>query len=185
MAKGRKPVSANPVTMQTEIYRIESENTFAMRGDLFAALFKSDWNQNAEVPMAEGTIPAKFAAWGLECVTPKGKRGGEGGDFGRSQGIKPNTNRKRRGISSDISAKIYDNLPKWANEERALKLLEKAENGSMKAMVALKCLDCVVWQPKEIRECQSSDCSLYSIRPFQGKKAMAGEESELVPAGAE
>lgn len=178
MAKGRKPVSANPVTMQTEIYRIESENTFAKRGDLFAALFKSDWNQNAAVPMAEGTIPAKFAAWGLECSTPPGKRGGEVGDFGRSKGIKPGGSRRKRGMSPEAVAKFWDNAPERAKTERLAKILERAEAGQTRALVAVTCIDCCNFAYSEIRRCTSNDCGIHSIRPYQGKAVLPDDGDE-------
>lgn len=46
--------------------------------------------------------------------------------------------------------------------------VNKAKRGSVKAMVALKCIDCSGFQRREITLCTQSDCALYPIRPFQG-----------------
>ncbi len=33
--------------------------------------------------------------------------------------------------------------------------------------VALKCLDCVTWEPEEVRRCQITDCPLHPFRPYR------------------
>lgn len=36
-----------------------------------------------------------------------------------------------------------------------------------------KCLDCTCWQPKEVRQCPSNDCALWSYR--MGKRPKTAE----------
>jgi hypothetical protein len=180
MAKGRKPIQVDKQQIQALIYKVEATQTFPTRQHLWEILAIELAKELGKEKISTTFVYNKCMEFNCEIKTDKGKRGGEGGDFGRSKGIKPQGSRKRKGMSPEASAKIYDNLPQWANQDRALKLLERAESGSSKAMVALKCLDCVLWSPKEIRMCQSFDCSLYSIRPYQGQKAMEGEEQEMM-----
>jgi hypothetical protein len=53
--------------------------------------------------------------------------------------------------------------------------VDKAEKGSFKAAVALKCLDCCCFQRAEVAACPVRECSLWHLRPY-GRR-----NSELAP----
>ena len=61
--------------------------------------------------------------------------------------------------------------------ERYRPLVNRAERGSMRAALALKCLDCSCWQVPEIKECAITHCPLYPYRPYQSR---TGTDSEAV-----
>ncbi len=49
----------------------------------------------------------------------------------------------------------------------ALPIIRRAEKGSLPDAIKLKCLDCVAFERKEIRDCVIVSCPLYPHRPYQ------------------
>ena len=49
---------------------------------------------------------------------------------------------------------------------RFLKTAQRATT-SKTAGIKLKCLDCVAWQPEEVRRCHIEDCTLWRFRPYR------------------
>jgi len=64
------------------------------------------------------------------------------------------------GISTD-SARV--------KQKRMLKYIERLEQGSLKAGIALKCIDCCNGSFFEVQNCRMFDCALYSISPLTKK----------------
>ena len=54
------------------------------------------------------------------------------------------------------------NVRKIPNKYKGLHI--KARNGSRKAAIRMKCLECVGYSEKEVRECTEPECSLYRYR---------------------
>ena len=44
-------------------------------------------------------------------------------------------------------------------------------NLNRRKAIRLRCLDCSAWSPKEVAECQHTDCPLHPFRSGQGKQA--------------
>lgn len=49
------------------------------------------------------------------------------------------------------------------------KVALRAANGSLAAAARLKCLECVAWQPAEVRKCEIRSCPLW-LRSRKGRK---------------
>jgi hypothetical protein len=61
--------------------------------------------------------------------------------------------------------------PRWHH------LVDRAERGSVKAMIRLACGDCVAWELKEARECELLTCPLHAVNPWRRRDhAQAREE---------
>jgi len=43
-----------------------------------------------------------------------------------------------------------------------LPMLKRASEGSLPAMVRLKCLECCAWSPAEVARCEINQCPLYA-----------------------
>lgn len=52
-----------------------------------------------------------------------------------------------------------------------LPVVDAAEDGSIKAAIKLKCLECSNYQTEEVRLCPVTDCALFPHRPYQGSEA--------------
>jgi len=160
----RKPIEYDKTAIQASIRELEKNGPLRNRSELWAAL-----------ATRHSVSVATIAKWanGLEIQTPLGRRGGEGGDFGRSKGIKPRAAKTRKGMSEAAGLYILNNLPSYTTDQVRAKvnlLVNKAQAGSAKAALQLRCLDCVNYQTEEMRECgQENSCSLYHLRPYKGK----------------
>jgi len=159
----RKPIEFNRIEVQGIINHLEANGPLRNRGEL--------WKGLAEWFNVSTATAAKWAN-GLEIATPLGRRGGDG-DFGRSRGVKPRSEKTRKGMSETAGLYILNNLPSYTTDQVRAKvnlLVNKAQAGSAKAALQLRCLDCVNYQTEEMRECgQENSCSLYHLRPYKGK----------------
>ena len=70
---------------------------------------------------------------------------------------------------SAFVAKYQDQLAELS------KAIAKAGNGSLKACIKLKCLDCTNWEKKEVALCQATECPLWNVRPY--KRLTRAEET--------
>jgi ribosomal protein S17 len=76
-----------------------------------------------------------------------------------------------RDIEPDGSIKVNKN-----KLNRFRKILTKAENGSVKALIAANCIQCCAGETVEIRECGCISCPFFMMRPWKGHDS---EFSEL------
>lgn len=153
MSRGRKAIELNRDEFQAAIAAIEASQMPKNRSELWASLEASEWAKAQQPrPLTAQVAMNKAKSFGLEIKTPLGKRG-EG--LGRAVGTK--VARKR----------VPLNLVAMGVPSKFAKKAAKAANGSLKAAIALKCLDCSNWQMKEVRECQVKSCPLFSCRPYQ------------------
>ena len=60
----------------------------------------------------------------------------------------------------------------------SIAVVDKAERGSFKAAVALKCLDCCAFQRAEVAACEITACSLHHLRPYTARRGQAGSASD-------
>lgn len=51
---------------------------------------------------------------------------------------------------------------------RFRKILTKAENGSVKALIAVNCIQCTAGETTEVRECGCVSCPFFMMRPWKG-----------------
>ena len=135
--------------------------------------------------ITEAVVGLRIKAWELDVTTPIGKKG-------RTAGV-PLTDEQKKamqaGRKGGRAAKFgadplvvsgFEQMkrevsPRWSN------LVEKARQGSMRAAVALKCIDCSAEQPIEIKFCTCTSCPLYAFRPYKqkpGEEAVEGAEVE-------
>jgi hypothetical protein len=61
-----------------------------------------------------------------------------------------------------LLADVGGELPAYAQAHA-----EKAKKGNVRALVALKCLDCCCWQKNEVAACPVTTCPLYPLRPYK------------------
>lgn len=92
--------------------------------------------------------------WALPVKTQPGKRG--------RAGATPATSREK---GARIELPTFDMLRKEYPEHK--RTIDKAERGSLKAAIKLKCIDCSNNQKQEIKECMVKGCSLYPFRPWR------------------
>lgn len=171
MARTKLEISKDE--FQKVVTDLEAKQTFENPSILWKAVEASDWAKSLKPrPLTAAVAYVRAKELGIVYKTPPGKRGNPGVAVG---GGAPRV-RVPRAKKMKAFAETFAKMRK-ATPQRFLPLVDKAEQGSMKACIKLKCLECSAWQSSEVRLCVIDHCPLYPIRPFQGKgKKEDGEE---------
>jgi hypothetical protein len=173
----RTKLEINKAEFQKVVTDLEAAQTFENPSALWKAVEASDWAKGLQ-PRALTAAVAYVRAKELGVVvkTAPGKRGNPGVAIG---GGVPRV-RVPRSKKMKAFAETFVKMRK-ATPKRYLPLVDKAEKGSAKACIKLKCLECSAWQSTEVKHCVIDHCPLYPIRPFQGKGKEGEPEAEEVP----
>lgn len=173
---GRKSLSPEETreakaALQKQIDKLENEQQFETRGELFEAVAASPWGKSQRLtPAAVGSQAHKFDV----TIKTRGQRGRKAGvPMSDEQKAAMQAGRKHRTPRSEkmkAFSKSFELMRERVGSSRA-GLVDQGENGSIRALVALKCLDCACYQVVEIKYCPVVSCSLYPIRPYQPKDA--------------
>lgn len=145
---------------------------------------------NASNPPKEITksvVMLRAKDWNLETKTKPGKKGRQAGvplsdeqKAAMQAGRGARKPRAEKFAADPVLQEGFKQLRR-TTPERWKPLVDKlTQQGSMRAAVALKCLDCSAHQPVEIKLCTCTDCPLYAFRPYKGKPE-AGEVEESDP----
>lgn len=87
----------------------------------------------------------------------------------------PGGRRKRVNTDSRHEQYLRKELPEHT------KLIDRILEGSMKAAIKLKCIDCCCGDREEVRHCTSYGCPLYNFRPYQ-INSLTQEETLVIVA---
>ena len=166
---------------QQEVAKLEKDGPLATRNDLWQALAETDWAKSLQPrPLTAPVAYLRAKELDIKCKTPLGKRGGkmtkeriEKMQAGRSG----RTPRKEKLAAFSYSfEEMLKKVPENYHKE-----VEKAREGSLRAAVKLRCLDCACWQTEEVRQCTCIACGLYPHRPFKAKPEE--EKAKLIQLG--
>ena len=170
----RTKLEINKDEFQKVVNDLETSQTFENPSMLWKAVEASDWAKSLQPrPLTAAVAYARSKELGITIKTQPGKRGAA---------VANGVPRVRVPRSKKMKAfkETFERLRK-ETPKRFLPLVDKAEKGSAKACIKLKCLECSNWQSVEVKCCEIINCPLYPIRPFQGK---GKEEAVEVPAEA-
>jgi len=161
MARKAIPVSQAALTAMIEDLEAAQPNgVFANRSALWNAVADSDYAK--EIGLSSQVAMLRCKAYGYEPKTPVGERGRKPGQ-GMPANAKPQggkRSRKKR-IPLDVVDTLKRQLPSMHSK------IDRAAAGSLKAAVALKCVDCSGGSKKEVALCNIRDCPLWGFRPYQ------------------
>jgi hypothetical protein len=165
MARGRKPIPVTKEKLQEVVSSLENESNFTSRNALWESVANTEYAKGIGLSSQVAMLKAK--TFGITIKTPLGKRGRSKGD-----GPVPNAG-KRKG--KRIPLEIVEQMKKELDPSLHKKV-DRAANGSMKAAVGLKCLDCAGGSKKEVALCTLVTCPLWSYRPYSHRlsKTAAG-----------
>ena len=101
-----------------------------------------------------------------------------GFDFGREfKRGRSDMSRENVGPRKKTNLKVLPEYKEWREKmnkvvpSRFKNLLNKMEKGSKAAAIKMNCLDCCNYDTTEVKECNSTSCPSYLIRPYQKKIA--------------
>lgn len=159
----RKEIVINKSELQNEINRLEKSTTFPTLSHLWKALEETAWARNyTPKGLKSATLYVKAKSLGITTKTQPGKKGRSKGE--KVTGVRTPRREKLKKFKENFQ-QMRKQFPKTY-----LPLVDAAENGSMKAAVKLKCLDCSANQPKEVKMCNIESCPLFPFRPYQTLK---------------
>jgi hypothetical protein len=157
MSRGRKAIPVEPHELQNVIIVAESNGGgFASRSQLWKAVAETDWAKKIKLSAQVAMLKAK--AFNLTIKTPLGKKGKSPGD-----GPVPNAGKR---TSKRIPLDVVQEMKKEFISSLHGKI-DRAAKGSMKAAIALKCIECSGGYKKEVALCRLKTCPLWSFRPYQ------------------
>lgn len=177
---GRRMIEVNKVLLQKALKEAENGNALATQNELWQKAAKIYNLMVVPEPIEFSTAANRAKDWELEYLTKPGKKG-------RAPGVKLSDEQKaamQAGRKGGRAAKFASDpvIVQGHKElraevpERFVPLVDRLiDTGSMRAAVALKCLDCCAHQPVEIKNCPCTSCPLYAFRPY---KLKAGETEE-------
>jgi hypothetical protein len=155
--------------LEEVIQTLEAENgPYKNRSALHDAVAETDWAKYQDPkPITAAVVGLRIAEFGIEPLTPKGKKG-------RPAGFNPQINQaKRRQTKKAILSNprvdiIFDRLAKDAPVSLQ-RTVERARRGSLAAAVKVQCCHCVGFEQaaENIRGCSATMCALYPFRPYQ------------------
>jgi hypothetical protein len=152
------------------------------------------WQAVAETPMAKeagltaNALKARARTWDIKPKTPPSP----GAARPRTQMNKAPAQAAPGASESNCSSisvvpdadgkKKRYSLPllRAATPPKYRQYVDRAEQGSVKAMIRLACGDCVAWELKEARECELLACPLHAVNPWL-RSRRAGRQAESEP----
>lgn len=158
MSRGRKPIPVDVAQFSAAIAEVEKAGPLASRSALWEAVAGTDWAKGIKLTAQVAMLKAK--AMNIPCLTPLGKRG-------RSKGDGPVPNAGKR-TAKRMPLELVEGL-KAVYDPGLHGKVNRAGNGSLKAAIALKCVDCSGGSKKEVSLCPVKNCALWYFRPYQGK----------------
>lgn len=181
MARQMTEVSRN--TLERAIRVAEENGPLKNLDALWTAACELYNSYDVPKPITKSVVMLRATGWKLETKTKPGKKGRAAGvPLSEEQKAAMQAGRGARKPRAEKFAsqpELVEGFEELRNEvpERFLPLVDKlTKKGSMRAAVALKCLDCCAYQPVEIRLCACNSCPLFAFRPYKGK---AGEEEAV------
>jgi hypothetical protein len=170
----RTKLEISKVDFQNVVNELESKQEFSNPSLLWKAVEQSEWAQKLQPrPLTASVAYMRAKELGINYKAKPGKRG-SALIGGAPRGPRVPGKKKMKLFAESFA------LMRKTTPERFLPLVDKAEKGSKKACVKLKCLECSGWQSSEVRKCVITHCPLFPIRPYQGKV----EVDEVEPLGA-
>jgi hypothetical protein len=166
----RTKLEIDKAEFQKVVSDLEGAQTFINPSMLWKAVEGSEWAKGLKPRALTAAVAySRAKELGIVVKTAPGKR--SGGFSSGSRGVRVPRSKKMEAFAVSF-AEMRADTPKLY-----LPLIEKAEKGSLRSCIKLKCLECSAWQSSEVRNCNIIGCSLYPVRPFQGKKELAVVES--------
>ena len=156
--------------MKSTITKIDTEGDFRNWSEMQAAVANSEYGR--EVGISAPNVYNFINKHKLEIKTPRAKRG----DGLKRLRSSTNTVKTTRGEKFKNDEKAQESIKATRRDikflcgskaPRYFNILNKLENGSMKAGVAVACLQCMAGDAKEVRDCDIIGCGLHLFRPWK------------------
>jgi hypothetical protein len=162
----RTPTPIDKSSLLAILAEIDGSKICTNRSSLFQKV-ADKYNGQHSQQISASLVYLRVSQWKVELSTPVGKKG-------RIKGFKieGKSNKVSRSVKFANNSQIKSSLCQIRGivPERFQPVVNRVVQGSMKAAVNLKCLDCCDYQTMEVKLCECQDCSLWPFRPYQKQK---------------
>lgn len=159
MARGRKKLAITREELQGVVDQLEAETPFTSRAALWQAVAGTEWAKNLiPRPLTAQVAMLRAKELGVTVKTACGEIG------------KPREGRDKK--SFVLPLKVIE-ISKRETPSKYHDVLERANAGSRKAAMKLKCLECSGWSQNEVAHCEIYGCALWQFRPYKRTKPNA------------
>lgn len=155
MTRGRKKLSLTREELQAIVDMVEA-NRFPSLAAMWKAVAETEWAKSLK-PRALTAQVAMLRAKELGVVTKT-----QAGKIGKGRPVGDKSERRKFSLPVLVEQTASRETPSKYHD-----LLKKAQAGSRKAALKLKCLECSNWQPSEVAYCPILGCPLWQFRPYQ------------------
>lgn len=177
---GRASILVDKDELLQQIQEAEAIKLFSNWSSLFDYVANTTWGKTRTnsigkpSPLNAAVVYNRVKEFNLFpfISTQKGTNGVNKGE----RPVRNNELHKRVALYQRKECEAYSKSGMWGGKEASLikkkrmdKYIDKLEAGSLKAGIALKCIDCCAGDIDEVRQCTLVDCPLYSISPLTRK----------------
>ncbi len=169
----RTKIKVDETLLRKIIAEKESNNKYTARSALYNDV-ASSYNEQSNIKINGQIVYLRVGELNIDLKTPVGKRG-------RAAGCVINTGvkvpRAEKLAKSSDAQKTFEALRKELkvkydskhDNTRFLPLVQKMQDGSLKAATKLMCLSCANYSTQEVAMCEILSCPLHPFRPYKGK----------------
>lgn len=179
----KKTIEVDRVKLVSAINQAENNGPLKNLDALWTAAAELYSKNAPPVEISKSVVCLRATAWALPIKTTKGRAVGTPLSDEQKAAMQAGRTGPRLSRADKFNAdpKVQEGfrIIKEETPERFSGIVQRlTEQGSMKAGMALVCLQCTVFQPGEIRQCQIYNCGAYAFRPYKGDKS--GDETDEV-----
>ncbi len=160
----RKIIPVNAMILNEIIQDLESKKSYNNRSELYKDIAAEYCQKQNTDKVTPSVIYLRCKQWDLKMNTPIGKRGRVGGIPFNTTRIR--TSRAEKFSQNSVLANAIKKID-FITPIQYKPVVKRIKNGSMKAAIQLKCLDCSDFQSTEVRNCECVECPLWVFRPYK------------------
>lgn len=159
---GKKKIPVKKSELEAVINELEANNTYSAESHLFAAVAETEWAKRQKITAP--VVYLRVREYKIQLKTQVGKRGM------MPKGVRPPrqksllTRAQKFAKYAHIFAAMLKEYPRQLHVK-----INRIRKGSMKAAIAVKCLDCSGFYGREVKWCPCKTCALWVFRPNQPK----------------
>jgi hypothetical protein len=155
---GRPTINFDREMLAKAIQTVESTESFTSRDAMYSKAIETYRSMNGPEAnkLTNVLVYQRVKQWNIPVLTAAGRKG-------RAPGTKvvrgPRERRQSANQMIGIKA-IRKDVMTHANRPAIIKLVDRVEQGSLKAAIKLNCLYCANYDKEEVKNCECYECPL-------------------------
>lgn len=166
---GGKRLVYDAEKLKSIILDLDTNGNFSKWSALQEAVANSPYG--LEIGISVPNVYNFILKYKLNIKTPRGKKGLTFASGTRTTvRISRGDKWKNNPVAQEVLKDVRQEMEFMCGKSKCDGLLKRFEKGSMKAAIALQCLNCAGGSSAEVRNCEITSCPLYLLRPWQSQR---------------